>query len=694
MSELRDYGDDAKWVITGRLAQGGAQLLLVVALAQLGAVDAIADYSLGQALVLPLFTAIQVALRNLIATETHPGAAISGYFRIQVPASLLSVVLVWGIAVGLYPQEQLVIAGLATARACDSAAEVAFGVKQSQGRFREIALSSILRAGCLLVVCSAFAHVGYLSIGLFAYSVLSLGIFFAVDRNFDSDRPVVSSSVRVDVTARQILMAGVPLGIAVGISSMVSQAPRFFLQGTGNDIELAALMAIFQLTLPAVIAAEVIRTVFLSELSRRWQNNIQRVPGILAAEVSIILVIGFVYLCLVAAMSERLLSVLYGRDFRQYGTELVILLAGTLPRLVTGVAYDLAVAQRRTGLLLASDVVTLGIVVLGCRTLVPESGVNGAVLAMAGAAACQMLLIVFLVSRSLLAATAVRRASGFRFPDFLVLGAQRCGTTWLDAVLRTHRSILLPDKRKEIHFFDLYYDKGAPWYGSWFPFRSEVMADVRVGESTPEYIFWPEMPERIAEVLPNCRFVVILRNPADRAFSQYLLTLSQGERFDSFANFLAQWPTVIERGRYAEQLTRFINLFPRERFLILIYEEIFASPESIRTALRAIAFHLGVSPEGFNLSVADRRIGSVSIPRFARLFRLGKRVSVWLRFRNVDWPMTLFRSLRDHAVLAATVRLPPMSEAERERLMRFFDDDMEQLRQLLGYDVKKWWRKP
>ena len=99
--------------------------------------------------------------------------------------------------------------------------------------------------------------------------------------------------------------------------------------------------------------------------------------------------------------------------------------------------------------------------------------------------------------------------------------ANRSGSTWLDSLLRRHPRVYLPTQRKELHFFDRHYRRGTGWYEACFPTAEEAAAYDQIGEITPMYIYDPEVPARIEQLLPDCRFLIILRNPADRAYSQY-----------------------------------------------------------------------------------------------------------------------------------------------------------------------------
>src|SRR5215470_750369 len=128
---------------------------------------------------------------------------------------------------------------------------------------------------------------------------------------------------------------------------------------------------------------------------------------------------------------------------------------------------------------------------------------------------------------------AARRAtaSARALPDFLIIGAQKAGTTSLYAYLTAHRDVR-PAGRKEVHYFDLGFTAGAElgegWYRSMFPLRARLALDgrrtgrpVRTGEASPYYLFHPAAPQRAAALVPEARLLVLVRDPVERAWSHY-----------------------------------------------------------------------------------------------------------------------------------------------------------------------------
>ncbi|WP_017715481.1 sulfotransferase domain-containing protein [Kamptonema formosum] len=190
-------------------------------------------------------------------------------------------------------------------------------------------------------------------------------------------------------------------------------------------------------------------------------------------------------------------------------------------------------------------------------------------------------------------------------PDFLIIGAQKCGTTSLYHYLIQHPQIR-PAAQKELHFFDLFFSKGVEWYLEQFP-RRTAGAGWLTGESSPYYIFHPLVPQRVWRLFPEVKLIVLLREPVARAWSHYHHEVRLGYEKLSFEDAIALEPerlkgetekiladetyysfnhqhcTYLSRGAYAEQLLSWMELFPKKQFLILKSEDFYANPaESVK----------------------------------------------------------------------------------------------------------------
>jgi Sulfotransferase domain len=243
-------------------------------------------------------------------------------------------------------------------------------------------------------------------------------------------------------------------------------------------------------------------------------------------------------------------------------------------------------------------------------------------------------------------------------PDFLILGAQKAGTTALYAYLRWHPQITGPSF-KEVSFFDRHYARGERWYRAHMPVRHSGI----VGEASPSYLFHPLAPERVARILPNARLIALLRNPVDRAFSHYQHEVALGREQLSFEEALAAegermrgevermledpryfshawWNyTYAARGRYAEQLERWFAVFPREQLLVLLTDEL--ASDTAGTYSRTLDF-LEVDQRGLESypRIFEREYGEMDPATRARLteeFAEPNRRLVELLGRHLPW---------------------------------------------------------
>ena len=168
-------------------------------------------------------------------------------------------------------------------------------------------------------------------------------------------------------------------------------------------------------------------------------------------------------------------------------------------------------------------------------------------------------------------------------PSFIIIGAQKGGTSSLFHYLKYHPQIKRPIK-KEMQFFNSNYSKGANWYLAHFPFKSLTHI---TGEATPDYIFDEYTPERIKELYPHIKLIALLRNPIERAYSAYHMNRRLGvdprPTFDEAVTFeinhidsnselnLSEKNNFLylSRGKYAKQLAHWLDYFDRDQLLVI-----------------------------------------------------------------------------------------------------------------------------
>ena len=175
------------------------------------------------------------------------------------------------------------------------------------------------------------------------------------------------------------------------------------------------------------------------------------------------------------------------------------------------------------------------------------------------------------------------------FPNFIIIGSQRCGTTSLYSYLTQHPQILSPIK-KEVDFWSWHFNRGINWYLSHFPPLPQGQHFV-TGEASPSYLDFSDTPSRIFSIFPQVKLIVLLRNPVDRAISQYHRWVSLNWEHRSFEaaindelerlknnpdHIIGEEPgNYLSRGRYVEFLKKWLEFFPREQLLIVKSEDFY-----------------------------------------------------------------------------------------------------------------------
>jgi hypothetical protein len=268
-------------------------------------------------------------------------------------------------------------------------------------------------------------------------------------------------------------------------------------------------------------------------------------------------------------------------------------------------------------------------------------------------------------------------------PTFLIVGAAKAGTTSLAAWLSAHPDVFVAPE-KEIHFFDRSYDRGVDWYRSRF---AGARTERAIGEATPEYMALPQAVERMAEVVPDARLIAILRNPVDRAYSQYWHQRLRGRERREFADVVRlhmsepsslQHPRYyLTRGRYIDQLRTITAHYPREALLVLLLEDL---EHDAASAFRSVCRFVGVQPDPL-----PDEVGSVINPRVSYRYGLLRRVSGRLRRSGVagaaDTIDRANRTIPDY---------PPMDPHLRAELIAWFADTNRELGDWLGRDLSAW----
>lgn len=256
-----------------------------------------------------------------------------------------------------------------------------------------------------------------------------------------------------------------------------------------------------------------------------------------------------------------------------------------------------------------------------------------------------------------------------RSVDFLIFGAAKCATTWLQKSLMQTPAIHMPGP--ELHFFSRKYESGLDWYRAQF---GDCAGAALVGEKSNSYLTEPEAAQRIREHYPKTRLILQMRDPVQRAYSDYCMLFRRGEVSERIEDYLDPAKAADQRflsdGRYGHHLARFYDLFPEDQILLLAYEDVRRNPEG---NLKKVAAHIGF--DGRLEPPVQSRVKDKNAPMVPlALRRVLKPARAVLDPVRHTWPI---RSLRN--VVARQVAYPRMSNDLVSKMTEFYSADVEWL---------------
>lgn len=251
-------------------------------------------------------------------------------------------------------------------------------------------------------------------------------------------------------------------------------------------------------------------------------------------------------------------------------------------------------------------------------------------------------------------------------PNFFVIGAAKCGTTSLCALLGQHPQVFMSNP-KELHFFskDCLFTRGLEWYEAYF---REAQDEIAVGEGSTTYsnqCIYPDAPERIAQYLPRGRLIYIVRHPLDRILSNWLYVLhirKWPHVRKSLDETVRRWPRYINVSMYWKQISVYRRHFSDAQILPLFFEDLIATPGPV---MRRCFEFLGVDPcfraEGAKVPRNPTRATGLAL-RGARRLRLGELgrmvlpewMLTWIRnslsrpIERPEWPLETNRFVVEH----------------------------------------------
>jgi hypothetical protein len=271
------------------------------------------------------------------------------------------------------------------------------------------------------------------------------------------------------------------------------------------------------------------------------------------------------------------------------------------------------------------------------------------------------------------------------YPNFLYIGTAKAGSTWIYEVLREHPEVFVP-KAKDVQFFDSNYDKGFDWYLSLFQIG---MGKKAIGELSHNYFLSAQAAVRIAEHLPDVRLFCSLREPVEQISSNFLQRKAQStDKSLSFRDFARQ-EDVLKACDYYHNLLPFYRIFPRDRILVLFFDELKQDPALF---IRRIYDFLEIDP-AFVPSALHRRVLSAREPRLSWLAHGAYQMG--LLFRKLGFVNLVGTVKRNSLFQSLFYRQagpkPAIEEEVRQELVAYYAERYSGLPELIGQPLPAGW---
>lgn len=272
--------------------------------------------------------------------------------------------------------------------------------------------------------------------------------------------------------------------------------------------------------------------------------------------------------------------------------------------------------------------------------------------------------------------------------DFVVIGSRKCATSWLYELFLRHPDVCVSPLVKQSNYFGRNYHKGLEWYASLYESKTPGQL---VGEVDPDLISVPEAPERIAQLAPDAKIIAIFRNPPDQFFSSYDHARGKGMVSTPPDETWQEDPTFRHDLSYAAMLQRIYASFPKERVLVLFFEEIDRDPLRV---LGTISRFLGIRNE-YEPSLIGTRVNAAWNSRSSVMSRIltgGARLARRLDLHNlVNWVKAL-PMLRRNFQIKDRREVEAERQGElRRRILTEMAPEIREFGRLANVDVAAIW---
>ncbi|WP_188150102.1 sulfotransferase family protein [Teredinibacter waterburyi] len=270
-------------------------------------------------------------------------------------------------------------------------------------------------------------------------------------------------------------------------------------------------------------------------------------------------------------------------------------------------------------------------------------------------------------------------------PNFLYIGPDKSGSTWLYKVLSSHPQCFVPDA-KDIYFFDNYYERGFNWYLNFF--KSAPTTAAAIGEISHGYLFNADTPARIRKDLPTTKVLTTLRNPVERSISHYFYLRASGLITCSLQDAVSIRPGIINSSLYFEPIARYLSAFPQELINISFFEELSSNPQQHAFSIFNFLEIEQLQCTDFAEKVREaRQPKNVALAKLMKLAALKARdmgfASALGKIKNSKMINTFYKPLDAKAKNSIT-------DSDRDWLLTHFRDDILRLQDLLQRDLQHW----
>ncbi len=284
-------------------------------------------------------------------------------------------------------------------------------------------------------------------------------------------------------------------------------------------------------------------------------------------------------------------------------------------------------------------------------------------------------------------------------PNFIILGAPKGGTTSLYGYLSQHPDVCLAEPKETYFFLSEEYEKGLEFY--WDKYFKGWTGQKAIGEATPSYLGVPIAAPRIKECLPEARLIATLRNPVDRVYSAWWMHYCMGNETRSFEEVIqlnferikagimfSQPVSPVEFGYYAQQINRYLDLFPRSQFKIVFFEDLLKDPHSV---VQGVCTFIGVEPISLDTDATAWNVGMDTSENAAKIFGWFSYLARGLGIRSVtsqEMRENLKRKIA--SFLSVFGRKPRLSKEMRKVLIEHYYSHNRELEKLTGRDLSHW----